>query len=114
MVPGRGPARPAPCCPARPTTEGAPTMTHPDAPTPRDDSRTGAAHLPGVGDLVLPEGEAEAVWARLESWRPSVGAADPLGAWFFEQAVVNSVRVDRCRAHEAAVRVYQAGRAEVC
>jgi hypothetical protein len=67
--------------------------------------------LSGRG-VVLPHQELDAIAARLGRWGQSLGARDDHQAWLVETIAVESVRVDRCRLHEVALRLRLAGRAE--
>jgi hypothetical protein len=67
--------------------------------------------LSGRG-IVLPHQELDAIAARLGRWGQSLGARDDHQAWLVETIAVESVRVDRCRLHEVALRLRLAARAE--
>jgi hypothetical protein len=67
--------------------------------------------LSGRG-VVLPHQELDAIAARLGRWGTSLGARDDHQAWLVETIAVESVRVDRCRLHEVALRLRLADRAE--
>ncbi len=66
--------------------------------------------LSGDG-TVLARAEAERIAERLELWRPDYRIESPVDDWAFEQVVVNSVRMDACRAHEFSTREYEQIRA---
>lgn len=67
--------------------------------------------LSGRG-VVLPEGEAEAVEGRAAEWHSSLRPFDAYQTWLLEVVAFESVRLDRCRAHEIALRDEQVRRAE--
>ena len=62
---------------------------------------------------LLPADDTPEIALRLESWRPSYSPETPEQDWLFNQVVVNSVRLDRCLHHEAALRANQQRRAMV-
>ncbi len=66
--------------------------------------------LSGNG-TVLARVEAERIAERLELWRPDYRIDSAVEEWAFEQVVVNSVRMDACRAHEFSTREYEQMRA---
>lgn len=68
--------------------------------------------LAGAG-VVLPEEEAKIVADRMVNWRSNYQPATPREEWLFSEIVVNSVRVERCRAHESGERSDLVRRAEV-
>jgi hypothetical protein len=67
--------------------------------------------LTGRG-VVLPHQEAEVVEERFVSWCGSLRPRDDFGAWLVETIAFESVRVDRCRLHEVALRLRMVDRAE--
>jgi hypothetical protein len=67
--------------------------------------------LSGRG-VVLPRQELDAIAERFDRWGLSLGPRDDHQAWLVETIAVESVRVDRCRLHEIALRLRLAGRAE--
>src|SRR5205807_659091 len=48
------------------------------------------------------------------AWGPSLGPVGPREEWLVEQMAGASVRIDRCRTEEQALRSRSAHRAEVC
>jgi hypothetical protein len=67
--------------------------------------------LSGRG-VVLPSQELDAIAARFDRWGQSLGPRDDHQAWLVETIAVESVRVDRCRLHEVALRLRLTARAE--
>jgi hypothetical protein len=67
--------------------------------------------LSGRG-VVLPHQEADLVDERFVAWCGTLRPRDDFGAWLVETIAVESVRVDRCRLHEVAMRLRMADRAE--
>ncbi len=67
--------------------------------------------LSGRG-IVLPHHELAVIAARLDGWGQSLRPRDDYDAFMVQTAVVESVRVDRCRLHEVALRLRLADRAE--
>ncbi len=76
--------------------------------------RNALKHGLAARDLVLPEEEEAAIAVRLEAWTPIMAPRDAQEHWLVEQAVVSSVRMERCQAHEAALRTRKATRATLC
>src|SRR4051794_30252497 len=68
-------------------------------------SGQGFAHTPD--DLA-------AVAHRAAAWSPSLGPVGPREEWLVEQMAGASVRIDRCRTEEQALRSRSAVRAGVC
>ncbi len=66
--------------------------------------------LSGRG-IVLPHHELAVIAARLDGWGQSLRPRDDYDAFMVQTAVVESVRVDRCRLHEVALRERLADRA---
>ncbi len=66
--------------------------------------------LSGRG-IVLPHHELAVIAARLDGWGQSLRPRDDYDAFMVQTAVVESVRVDRCRLHEVALRLRLADRA---
>lgn len=59
--------------------------------------------LAGLG-VVLPEQETEAVGTRMAEWNSLLRPFDSFEMWLLEVFAVESVRIDRCRLHEIALR----------
>ncbi len=78
--------------------------------------RNALTHGLAAEKLLLPDGEAEVIAARIVEWTPCLlpKDADAYDAWLVEEMVVSSVRIDRCHAHESALRSRQATRATLC
>ena len=69
--------------------------------------------LTGAG-VVVADDDAAVIAERLESWRPTYRPGTDEEEWLFEQAVVSSVRVDRCQRDENLLRTHQSVRASLC
>jgi hypothetical protein len=67
--------------------------------------------MSGAG-VVRTEDESARVAERLGQWRLSFQPADAYDEWLIEQAVTLSVRLDRCQAHDRALRLLAIERAE--
>jgi hypothetical protein len=67
--------------------------------------------LSGRG-VVLPHEEREAIAERVACWGESFRPRDDHEVWLVGTAAVESIRVDRCRLHEVALRERLADRAE--
>src|SRR5947209_7252923 len=61
-------------------------------------------NLSGEGVVRTPE-EADAIAARLVEWRDGYWPTDAYDEWLLEQAVFHSVRIERCRFHDWALRM---------
>ena len=78
----------------------------------KDASRRNALrHGLAAETLVLPEEEGDAVAARMLAWGPGLNPRDDYECRLVEEVALASVRVDRCRAREKALRNRQARRA---
>jgi hypothetical protein len=66
--------------------------------------------LTGRG-VVMPQDEAEVALERFDAWCDRFAPADDYDARMVETAAFESVRVDRCRLHEVALREHRALRA---
>ncbi len=64
-----------------------------------------------TGSEVLRDEDQDAVQCRMVEWRPQYHLETPEHEWFFEQLVVNSVKLDRCREQEAALIASESHRA---
>ena len=69
--------------------------------------------LSGAG-LVLPPDDAEAVLKRADAWRVTFQPCNELEEWYFQQVVVESVRIDACRRNESDLLGCESGRASLC
>jgi len=99
----------------RANRENAAKSTGPKSAEGKEASRRNALrHGLAAEKLVLPEEEAEVVAARIEAWTPSLKPRDAYDDWLVSEVVVSSVKIDRCRAHESALRTRQAARAAFC
>ena len=77
----------------------------------KDASRRNAlTHGLAAETLMLPE-EAEAVTARVAAFRPSLNPRGEYDEWLVVEIAVSTVRIDRCRAHEEALRSRSIARA---
>ena len=76
--------------------------------------RNALKHGLAAETLVMPEDEPEAIVARIAAWMPALAPKGKHDEWLVVEAVVHSVRIDRCRAHEQALRNRQARRAALC
>ena len=81
----------------------------------KDHSRSNAVKhgLAGSGVVVVDDDQA-VVAQRLDSWRSAYPIHSEEDQWFFEQIVVNSVRIDRCQREEATLRTQLSERATRC
>jgi hypothetical protein len=67
--------------------------------------------LSGRG-IVLPRHELDAIEERFVRWHDTFQPSCDFGSWLVETIAVESVRVDRCRLHEVALRLRMVDRAE--
>lgn len=67
--------------------------------------------LSGAG-VVRAEGEAEAVRERMAEWHSSLRPFDAYQSWLLEVVAAESLRIERCRAREMAIREEAALQAE--
>ena len=89
--------------------------TGPKTPEGKDASRRNAIrHGLASETLILPEEEAAAVAARVVAWTPALRPVGEYDAWLVEEVALSSVRIDRCRDHEIALRSRAARRAALC
>ncbi len=81
----------------------------------KDASRRNAlTHGMAARTLVLPDEEGAVIAARIVAWTPVLLPQDEYDDWLVAEMAVSSVRIDRCRAHESALRIRQADRAALC
>jgi hypothetical protein len=67
--------------------------------------------LSGTG-VVRTDEESARVAERIDQWRTNFQPADAYEDWLIEQAVLHSVRLERCSAHDWALRMLSIERAE--
>ncbi len=76
--------------------------------------RNALKHGLAAATLVLPDAEGEVIAARILAWTPCLQPQDAYEDWLVSEVVVNSVRINRCHAHETSARTRQAARASLC
>ena len=76
--------------------------------------RNALKHGLAAEKLVLPEEEAGEIASRVEAWTPGFKPRDDREAWLVEEAAVSSLRIERCRDHDSALRARSAARASLC
>jgi hypothetical protein len=86
--------------------------TGPRTPEGKDESRRNSLihGLTGSG-VVQPKDERATLEARMEQWSPTLGPLDESGRIAMETAVVESLRIERCRVEERIARVLRGRKA---
>jgi hypothetical protein len=79
----------------------------------KDQSRSNSVKhgLAGNGVVLIGDDQG-AIAQRLDSWKDAYPIHSEEDQWFFEQIVVNSVRIDRCQREESTLRIQLSMRAD--
>ena len=79
----------------------------------KDASRRNALTHGLTAELAALPDEAEAVAARVAEWSPTLGPKGEYDEWLVEEMAVSSLRIERCRGRESALRSRSIGRASL-
>ena len=81
----------------------------------KDASRRNALkHGLAAEALILPDEEADALSGRVAAWLPALDPRDDREIWLVEEVALCTIRIDRCRALDEALRSRSAARASSC
>src|SRR5579883_1403122 len=79
-----------------------------------EDVRIGVEHGLLGRAIALPETDAELAARRREEWDSSLRPFNAFDCWLADLVAVESIRIDRCRREEVAIRAEQSRRAGLC